>query len=123
MILGSADRRDREVLLERIDARAMALSGCDGGAEWPPEPSERGGDGWLMLLALMSLMPLVLSKWKLRIKRSSSLVKRETASLKGYGGLREPVNKCSLGCESAEDSEGEVGSSDLGLVLPSELYV
>lgn len=126
MILGSADRRDREVLLERIDARAMALSGCDGGVEWPPEPSERGGYGLLMLLALMSpvplvpLVPLVLSKWKLRIKRSSSLVKRETASLKGYGGLREPVNKSSLGCESAEDSEGEVGSSGLGLVLPSE---
>lgn len=34
--------------------------------------------------------------------------------------MREPVNKCSLGCESAEDSEGEVGNSGLGLVLPSE---
>lgn len=73
-----------------------------------------------MLLALMSLAPLVLSRGKLRIKRSSSLVKRKTASLKGYGGLREPVNKCSLGCESAEDSESEVGNLGLGLVLPSE---
>lgn len=109
MRLGSADRRDLEVLLERIDARAMAPSGCGGGAEWPPEPSERDGYGWLMLLASMALVPLMLSKWKLRVKRSSSL---ETASLKGYRGC----NKCSPRCESAEDkdSEGEVGNSGLG---------
>lgn len=80
MVLGSADRRDLDVLLERIDLKAMALSGRGGGTE--SEPSEGDGYGLLTLLAAISLVPLALSKWKLRIKRSSSLVRRETASLK-----------------------------------------
>lgn len=86
MVLGSADRRDLEVLLERIDLKAMALSGRGGGAEWPPEPSERDGYGLLMLVALIFLVLLALSEWKLRIKRSSSLVRRETASLRAVVG-------------------------------------
>jgi hypothetical protein len=93
MILESADRRDLELLLERIDVSAMAVSGRGGGTEWRPEASERDEEyGLLMLLALISLVSLVLSKWKLRIKRSSSLVRRETASLQGYRELRGPVN-------------------------------
>lgn len=90
MRLGSADRRDLETLRGRIDVRAMAPSGCDGGAEWPPDPFGRDGYGSLVLLAVMPLMPLiylVLSKWKLRVQRLGSLARRETAKLRGYRGL------------------------------------
>lgn len=120
MRLVSADRRDLEALLGRMDVRAMVPSGCDGGAEWPPEPSGRDRCGLLMLLALIALVSLVLSAWKLRVKRLSSLAKREAASLKGYCEMRGPLNKCSLEFERQMIAKGEIGGSDLGLLLPSE---
>lgn len=73
-----------------------------------------------MVLASMSFVPLALSKWKLRVQRLSSLERRETASLKGYRGLRGPLDKCPLEVESANDGQGGIGNSGLGLVLPSE---
>lgn len=72
-----------------------------------------------MVLASMSFVSLPLSKWKLRVQRLSSLARRETASLKGYRGLRGPLDKCPLEVESANDGQGGIGNSDLGLVLPS----
>jgi hypothetical protein len=124
MRLLSADRRDLEPLLGRIDVMVMAPSGRDGGADWPSEPSERDGYELLApMLALVLLVPLVLSKWKLRVKRLSSLVRRETASLKECRGLQGLLNKCSLVFKSVEESEGEVGNSGLALVFPSEYMV
>lgn len=122
MRLVSADRRDLEALLGRMDVRAMVPSGCDGGAEWPPEPSGRDRCGLLMLLALIALVSLVLSAWKLRVKRLSSLAKREAASLKGYCEMRGPLNKCSLEFERQMIAKVRSAVQTLACSFPQNLY-
>lgn len=94
-MLLSANRRDREPLAGRMDVMAMALSGRDGGADWPQTPCERGGDGLLVLLLMLLMAVLlmmvvsVLCERKLRVKRLSSLVRREAASLKDCRELQQ----------------------------------